>query len=97
VRSILTGNTFLTEWSPLTGPMYQLFTFFMITDPKTTVQSRNGQIVVACLVAVVEAMLRLLQAPMFSPITGALHSLGMDRPEYLSIHAPYLALFIVGP
>jgi Na+-translocating ferredoxin:NAD+ oxidoreductase RnfD subunit len=39
--------------------MYQLFVFFMITDPKTTVTSRWGQCVVAALVAVVEMLLRL--------------------------------------
>jgi Na+-translocating ferredoxin:NAD+ oxidoreductase RnfD subunit len=55
--------------------MYQLFTFFMITDPKTTVQSRRGQILVAFLVALVEMILRLCQ----------------------QVHAPYFALFLVGP
>jgi Na+-translocating ferredoxin:NAD+ oxidoreductase RnfD subunit len=69
VRSIVTGHPFLSEVSPITGPMYQLFIFFMITDPKTTVRSFRGQCVVACLVAVVEAILRLLQfvhAPYYS-------------------------------
>jgi enediyne biosynthesis protein E5 len=41
--------------------MYQLFIFFMITDPKTTVYSKRGQVLVAFLVAVVEAVLRLMQ------------------------------------
>jgi Na+-translocating ferredoxin:NAD+ oxidoreductase RnfD subunit len=39
--------------------MYQLFIFFMITDPKTTVRSWRGQCLVASLVAVAEAGLRL--------------------------------------
>ena len=39
--------------------MYQLFTFFMITDPKTTVKSVKGQCVVVFLVAVLETVLRL--------------------------------------
>ena len=39
--------------------MYQLFVFFMITDPKTTVSTRWGQCVVAALVAVVEMLMRL--------------------------------------
>ena len=30
------------EVAPITGPMYQLFVFFMITDPKTTVRSKIG-------------------------------------------------------
>jgi Na+-translocating ferredoxin:NAD+ oxidoreductase RnfD subunit len=47
--------------SPLTGPMYQLFVFFMITDPATTVKSRKGQILVAFLIAFVEFVFRLNQ------------------------------------
>jgi hypothetical protein len=47
--------------APLTGPMYQLFIYFMITDPKTTVGPRWAQSLVAFLVAVVEAVLRLMQ------------------------------------
>jgi Na+-translocating ferredoxin:NAD+ oxidoreductase RnfD subunit len=41
--------------------MYQLFIFFMITDPRTTVTAKWGQYLVAVLVAVVEMMLRLAQ------------------------------------
>jgi hypothetical protein len=75
VRSLITGHPFAAEVAPITGPMYQLFTFFMITDPKTTVQSKKGQILVAFLVALAEAIFRLFQ----------------------SVHAPYYALFFVGP
>ena len=42
--------------------MYQLFIFFMITDPKTTVRSKRGQCLVAFLIAVVETMLRFFQS-----------------------------------
>ena len=59
LRSGITGDPFLAEVAPLTGPMYQLFVFFMITDPKTTVKSRNGRMVVAFLVALVEFFFRL--------------------------------------
>ena len=59
VRSWITGHPFLAEVAPITGPMYQLFIFFMITDPKTTVQTMGGQCVVAFLVALVEMILRL--------------------------------------
>ena len=55
--------------------MYQLFVFFMITDPKTTVRTKWGQCVVAFLVAVAEMILRLNRV----------------------VHAPYYALFLVGP
>jgi len=61
VRSVITGHPLLSEIAPITGPMYQLFIFFMITDPKTTVKSKFGQCVVVFLVAVVEMILRLAQ------------------------------------
>jgi Na+-translocating ferredoxin:NAD+ oxidoreductase RnfD subunit len=75
VRSALTGHPFLAEAAPITGPMYQLYIFFMITDPKTTVRTRRGQMLTAFAVAALEAVLRLMQF----------------------VHAPYYALFIVGP
>ncbi len=69
VRSLITGNTFLAELSPLTGPMYQLFVFFMVTDPPTSVSTRKGRILVVILVAVVEFILRLndfIYAPFYA-------------------------------
>jgi len=75
VRHLVTGHPFLAEAAPLTGPMYQLYIFFMITDPKTTVQPKWAQCLVAFCVAAMEAALRLMQF----------------------VHAPYYALFIVGP
>ncbi|HXH12100.1 MAG TPA: RnfABCDGE type electron transport complex subunit D [Alphaproteobacteria bacterium] len=69
VRSWITGHPFLAEVAPITGPMYQLFIFFMITDPKTTVQTPRGQCVVAFLVALVEMILRLnesVYAPLYA-------------------------------
>jgi enediyne biosynthesis protein E5 len=61
LRSAITGHAFLAEVAPITGPMYQLFIFFMITDPKTTVKSKWGQCLVAFLVAVMEMILRLAE------------------------------------
>ena len=61
LRAAITGHPFLAEVAPITGPMYQLFIFFMITDPKTTVTPKWGQCLVAFLVAVVEMILRLAQ------------------------------------
>lgn len=69
VRSLITGDTFLAEVSPLTGPMYQLFIFFMITDPGVAVSKKRGQIIVAVLVALVEFGLRLegfIYAPFYA-------------------------------
>src|SRR5581483_8957046 len=54
LRAHITGDPWQAEISPITGPMYQLFIFFMITDPKTTVRSRKGQCMVAVAVALVE-------------------------------------------
>ena len=69
LRSAVTGHPFLSEVAPITGPMYQLFIFFMITDPKTSVRPVWGQCLVAFLVALVEAVFRLFQwvhAPYYS-------------------------------
>ena len=61
VRAGVTGHPFLSEVAPITGPMYQLFIFFMITDPKTTAGPKWAQSLVAFLVAAVEAIFRLLE------------------------------------
>jgi Na+-translocating ferredoxin:NAD+ oxidoreductase RnfD subunit len=61
VRSSITGSPWPSEIAPITGPMYQLFIFFMITDPKTTVRTKTGQCVVVFLVALLEMVLRLRQ------------------------------------
>jgi Na+-translocating ferredoxin:NAD+ oxidoreductase RnfD subunit len=61
LRSWMTGSPWQSEVAPITGPMYQLFIFFMITDPKTTVRSKRGQCIVVFLVAVLEMVLRLHQ------------------------------------
>jgi len=61
LRSWMTGSPWQSEIAPITGPMYQLFIFFMITDPKTTVRSKTWQCVVVFLVALVEMVMRLHQ------------------------------------
>jgi len=69
VRSFITGDPWRSEISPITGPMYQLFVFFMITDPKTTVRSKKWQCVVVFAVAFVEMLLRLdhvVYAPLYA-------------------------------
>ena len=62
VRSWIIHEPWLSEVSPITGPEYQLFIFFMITDPKTTVRSKKGQCIVAFLVALLEMFFRLDQS-----------------------------------
>ena len=61
LRAWMIGAPWKSEISPITGPEYQLFIFFMITDPKTTVRSKTGQCIVAFSVALVEMLLRLDQ------------------------------------
>jgi enediyne biosynthesis protein E5 len=61
IRSGITRNPWQAEVAPLTGPEYQLYIFFMITDPKTTVKSVKGQCLVAFSIALVEMLLRLNQ------------------------------------
>ncbi len=85
VRNAIVGGPLLAEIAPITGPMYQLFVLFMITDPRTTVASRGGRMAVAALVALVEAGLRLAGDFQLSLLT----------PFYPS--PPILALFVVGP
>ena len=60
LRSALSGQPLAAEVAPITGPMYQLFIFFMITDPKSTVLTRRGQIAVVVCVALMESIFRSL-------------------------------------
>jgi hypothetical protein len=83
-------HAFAAEISPITGPMYQLFIFFMITDPKTTVKTKRAQTIVAFLVAAMECVLRLMGD---WRMPGAFGEFMSD----VSVHAPYYALTIVGP
>jgi hypothetical protein len=64
------------EVAPVTWPMFQLFIFFMITDPKTVTRTRARQCLVAALVAVTETALRLG----FRDIHSLSHSLFIVGP-----------------
>jgi hypothetical protein len=69
VRSLVLDSPFLVEVAPLTGPMYQLFVFFMITDPKTTVSAKWGQYAVPFAIALVGMFLRFgkfIYAPFYA-------------------------------
>jgi len=85
VRHFIVGGPLLAEIAPITGPMYQLFVFFMVTDPRTTVGTRRGRILVVGLVALVETIIRL----------SGDFQIAWLRPFYPS--PPLLALAIVGP
>jgi len=72
LRSWMTGSPWQAEIAPITGPMYQLFIFFMITDPRTTVRGKTWQCVVAFTVALFETVLRLnenVYAPYYALFT----------------------------
>jgi Na+-translocating ferredoxin:NAD+ oxidoreductase RnfD subunit len=85
LRAVLLHQPVLPELAPITGPMYQLFIFFMITDPRTIVRERRWQVIVAILVALVETLIRF----------GS--DQGWALPTAFNVGPAFLALAIVGP
>jgi len=85
VRAAVLGQPLLPEIAPITGPMYQLFLFFMITDPRTIVRGKRKQIVVTVIIAVVDQLIRLMS------------DTGVPLPTAFNAAPPLLALAIVGP
>jgi Na+-translocating ferredoxin:NAD+ oxidoreductase RnfD subunit len=86
-RSWWTGHGVVTELAPVTSPMFQLFLFFMITDPKTITKRRWSQVLVAVLIAVMETVYRLA----FRDIYSLFHSLFTVGPIANLIEIAYLA------
>jgi hypothetical protein len=88
VRAAITGNSWQATLAPITGSMYQLFIFFMVTDPKVAVRSQAGQVGVVVLVAFVEMLFRLqeiIYAPFYAlclvgPLFFALDLRRSSRP-----------------
>ena len=60
------AHGWLTEVAPITSPMFQLFIFFMITDPKTITRGKMRQVLVVLLVAVTETFMRLAYKDVWS-------------------------------
>ena len=85
LRSMLAGQMLWPEIAPITGPMYQLFVFFMITDPRTVVRHRNWQIAVAVIIALVETLIRFASDQAW------------PLPLAFNVAPAFLALAIVGP
>jgi Na+-translocating ferredoxin:NAD+ oxidoreductase RnfD subunit len=85
VRALIIGEPIAPEIAPLTGPMYQLFIFFMITDPRTVVRGRQKQILVAILIAVMEMVIRFAS------------DRGWALPTGFNAAPAFYALAIVGP
>jgi hypothetical protein len=76
LRSFVTGHPWQTEIAPITSPMFQLYIFFMITDPKTITKRKWSQVLVAGLVAVMETFLRLA----FKDVHSLFHALFIVGP-----------------
>ena len=85
LRSVVMGQPILPEIAPITGPMYQLFVFFMITDPRTVVRSRRSQILVVIIIALFESLIRFASDQAW------------PLPLAFSVAPAFLALAIVGP
>jgi Na+-translocating ferredoxin:NAD+ oxidoreductase RnfD subunit len=85
LRSAITGYSVEAQLGPLTGPMYQLMVFFMLTDPRTTVSAKRGRMITVALIAVAEAAIRL----------GNDFDMTWARP--FAYAPPILALAILGP
>ncbi|MEO5567824.1 MAG: hypothetical protein ABIR92_05000 [Gemmatimonadaceae bacterium] len=85
IRALLLDQPVLPEIAPITGPMYQLFIFFMITDPRTIVRDRRWQMIVVALVALAETTIRF----------GS--DQGWALPTAFNVGPAFLALAIVGP
>ena len=84
-RAAALGQVVMPEIAPITGPMYQLFVFFMITDPRTIVRGRRRQIVVAIVIAVMETLIRFASDK------------GWPLPTAFNVAPAFLALALVGP
>src|SRR5256885_5836868 len=85
VRALALAMPVLPEIAPITGPMYQLFIFFMITDPRTVVKGRRRQVVVAILIAIMETLIRFASDK------------GWPLPTAFNVAPAFLALAMVGP
>ena len=85
MRAVGLGQPVLPEIAPITGPMYQLFIFFMITDPRTVVRGRRRQIGVAVLIALMETLIRFAS------------DRGWPLPTAFNVAPAFLALATVGP
>lgn len=59
-RIAVIGEPFFYAFGPMLGASFQLFSFFMITDPKTTPSSRKARILFAVVIALIDAVLRVL-------------------------------------
>jgi Na+-translocating ferredoxin:NAD+ oxidoreductase RnfD subunit len=85
LRSLALGQAVLPELAPITGPMYQLFIFFMITDPRTVVRGKRPQIIITIIIAITEALIRFASDQ------------GWPLPTAFNVAPALVALWLVGP
>ncbi len=85
LRALTLGQPVLSEIAPITGPMYQLFVFFMITDPRTIVRGKRRQITVALAIAIMETLIRFASDK------------GWPLPTAFNVAPAFLALALIGP
>lgn len=62
-RHLIFGAPLLAALGPLMGASLQLFSFYMITDPKTTPSTRKERIIFSILVALIDAIFRIKRIP----------------------------------
>lgn len=60
VEELIIHNGFVFVYAPMLGVAFQLFSLSMLTDPKTTPESRSMRIVFGLAIAVVDGILRML-------------------------------------
>jgi enediyne biosynthesis protein E5 len=63
IRHATLGTPMLAAIGPGLGASLQLFTLFMITDPKTSPDTREGRILFGMIVAALDACIRILRIP----------------------------------
>ena len=85
LRAFLLGVPFVSEAAPITGPMYQLLCFFMLTDPPTTPSTARRRVLSTIVIAGVECLFRLA------------NDWNWPGAELVAPAPPILALFLVGP
>jgi hypothetical protein len=85
LRSQILDVPFVSEVAPLTGPMYQLLLFFMLTDPPTTPGTVRKRILSTFIIAAVECLFRLA------------NDLHWPGALIVAPAPPIIALFLVGP
>jgi Na+-translocating ferredoxin:NAD+ oxidoreductase RnfD subunit len=86
VRMLISHAPLWTVLNPMTGAAFQLFTFFMISDPMTTPQTSRGRIVYGVVLASLDSVLRFNQIE-FSPFFALFLMAGL-LPVFRRFFAP---------